>query len=58
MTSLGMQGVRGEQHPGQGAEHRRDGIKQRAERGDLIALGIDGDLGQAGAGVQGRKRWT
>jgi hypothetical protein len=54
VAGLGVQGVGDEQYPGQRAEDPLDGVEQRSERGDLIALGVDGDLGQddAGAGVQ------
>jgi hypothetical protein len=50
-----MQGVRGEQDPAQSAEYGFDCVEQRSESGDLVALGVDRDLGQddAGAGIQG-----
>jgi hypothetical protein len=40
-----------EQHSGQIAQDAFDGVEQRGEGGDLVALGVDGDTGQNGAGT-------
>ena len=54
VIGLGVHGVGDEQDPVQAARQALQGVEQRRERRDLVALRVDGDLGQddAGTGVQ------